>query len=274
MPDSSGTFKIRLRQLLEGEGSVGARAFQLAIQLLIILSVIAFTVETLPNLTPHSRSLLRKFEVFVITVFTIEYLGRLYVAERRLRFITSFDGIIDLIVILPFYLQFAVDLRSLRVLWLFRVFRLFKLVRYANAARRIRDAFHLVRVDLAVFGVGALFVLYLSSVGIYFFERNAQPDVFASVFHSFWWALATLTTVGYGDIYPVTVGGKVFTFFILMLGLGVFAVPTGLITMAIANTRAADIPDQPECLDEDAVVEADSSESNAMPRKNDHTRGS
>ncbi|MEM6486356.1 MAG: ion transporter [Pseudomonadota bacterium] len=271
MPDSSGTFKIRLRQLLEGEGSASARAFQLAIQLLIILSVIAFTVETLPNLSPYARSLLRKFEVFVITIFTVEYMGRLYVAERRLRFITSFDGIIDLIVILPFYLQFAVDLRSLRVLWLFRVFRLFKLVRYANAARRIRDAFHLVRVDLAVFGVGALFVLYLSSVGIYFFERNAQPEVFASVFHSFWWALATLTTVGYGDIYPVTVGGKVFTFFILMLGLGVFAVPTGLITMAIASTRAADIPDQPECLNEDAAGNADSSGFDDRLRKNDHT---
>ncbi|MEM9760100.1 MAG: ion transporter, partial [Pseudomonadota bacterium] len=166
-----------------------------------------------------------------------EYLLRLWMAESRPRFLFSFFGIIDLLVILPFYLQFAVDLRSLRVFCLFRLFRLFKLVRYVDAAKRIADAFRMVWVDLAIFGIGALFVFYLASVGIYFFEREAQPENFASVPHAFWWALATLTTVGYGDVYPITVGGKVFTFFVLMLGLGVFAVPTGLIVMAIISTR-------------------------------------
>ncbi|MEM6546102.1 MAG: ion transporter [Pseudomonadota bacterium] len=247
------SLKKRISRLLYSNESRWGRYFQLLIQVLIVLSVAAFTVETLPDLAPFWRRVLRQFEVFVIMIFTAEYLLRLYVAERRWKFITSFDGIIDLIVILPFYLQFAIDLRSLRVFWLFRVFRLFKLVRYADAARRIGRAFKLVRVDLAVFGFGALFVLYLAAVGIYFFERNAQPDTFASVFHSFWWALATLTTVGYGDVYPVTVGGKVFTFFILMVGLGVFAVPTGLITMAIANTRAAEIPEQPEVIEREQV---------------------
>ena len=181
--------------------------------------------------------------MFVIAVFTIEYLLRLWLSERRLAFIFSFYGLIDLLVILPFYLQLGLDLRSLRILWLFRLFRLFKLVRYVDAAKRIGDAFRLVRVDLAVFGIGALFVFYLAAVGIYFFERDAQPETFASVFHSFWWALATLTTVGYGDVYPVTVGGKIFTFFTLMIGLGVFAVPTGLITMAIVSTREARLKD-------------------------------
>jgi voltage-gated potassium channel len=106
-------------------------------------------------------------------------------------------------------------------------------------------------VDLAVFGMGALFVFYLAAVGIYFFERDAQPETFASVFHSFWWALATLTTVGYGDVYPVTVGGKIFTFFTLMIGLGVFAVPTGLITMAIVSTREAALDEAPRQKDND-----------------------
>jgi voltage-gated potassium channel len=184
------------------------------------------------------------FEVFVISVFTFEYLLRLWLSEKRLAFIFSFHGIIDLLVILPFYLQLGLDLRSLRILWLFRLFRLFKLVRYVDAAKRIGDAFKLVRVDLAVFGVGALFVFYLAAVGIYFFERDAQPEIFASVIHSFWWALATLTTVGYGDVYPVTMGGKIFTFFTLMIGLGVFAVPTGLITMAIVSTREASLDDK------------------------------
>jgi voltage-gated potassium channel len=155
-------------------------------------------------------------------------------------------------VILPFYLQLGLDLRSLRVFWLFRIFRLFKLARYGDAARRMAAAFRLVRVDLAVFGVGAVFVLYLAAVGIYFFEREAQPEAFASVIHAFWWALATLTTVGYGDVYPITLGGRLFTFFILMVGLGVFAVPTGLITMAMVNTRKADLGDSKMSAEEPA----------------------
>jgi voltage-gated potassium channel len=235
--------RTRLQTVFAGNRTLLGRACQAFIQALIVLSIVAFTVETLPDLPPEVRSYLHRFEVFVIIIFTIEYLLRLWLSERRLAFIFSFHGIIDLLVILPFYLQLGLDLRSLRILWLFRLFRLFKLVRYVDAARRIGDAFRLVRVDLAVFGIGALFVLYLAAVGIYFFERDAQPDTFASVFHSFWWALATLTTVGYGDVYPVTVGGKIFTFFTLMIGLGVFAVPTGLITMAIVSTREATLKD-------------------------------
>ncbi len=238
---SPASLRVRIREALATSQPGLARGFQWTVQILIVLSIVGFTVETLPDLSPEFRAWLRRFEVFAISVFTFEYLLRLWIAEDRPGFVFSFFGIIDLLVILPFYLQFAVDLRSLRVFWLFRLFRLFKLVRYVDAARRISSAFRMVRVDLAVFGIGALFVFYLAAVGIYFFEKDAQPENFASVFHAFWWALATLTTVGYGDVYPVTAGGKVFTFFTLMVGLGVFAVPTGLITMAIVNTREADI---------------------------------
>jgi voltage-gated potassium channel len=226
--------------LLTDDTRIG-EAIQLFIQALIVLSVAGFTIDTLPTLDERWHRMLRQFEVFAIAVFTVEYLLRLWAAEHRLRFATSFYGLIDLLVILPFYLQLGLDLRSLRVFWLFRIFRLFKLARYGDAARRMATAFRLVRVDLAVFGVGAVFVLYLAAVGIYYFEREAQPEAFASVIHAFWWALATLTTVGYGDVYPITLGGRLFTFFILMVGLGVFAVPTGLITMALVNTRKADL---------------------------------
>lgn len=232
----------RLRPAFTSSKTLFGKVFQSFIQVLIVLSIVAFTVETLPDLSQEVRGYLRTFEVFVISIFTVEYLLRLWLSEQRLAFIFSFFGIIDLLVILPFYLQFGIDLRSLRILWLFRLFRIFKLVRHVAAAKRIADAFNLVRVDLAVFGIGALFVFYLAAVGIYFFESAAQPETFASVFHSFWWALATLTTVGYGDVYPITVGGRIFTFFTLMIGLGVFAVPTGLITMAIVNTREPALP--------------------------------
>ena len=82
-----------------------------------------------------------------------------------------------------------------------------------------------------------MILLYLSSVGIYYFENSAQPNAFKSIFHSLWWAIATLTTVGYGDVYPVTAGGKVFTFFVLSIGLGVIAVPTGMVASALAKAR-------------------------------------
>lgn len=244
MPTETADLRARLRPLILGSGTLSARICQSFIQILIVLSIIAFTVETLPDLSPTVRRSLRIFEVFVISIFTLEYLLRLWLSEKRLGFVFSFYGITDLLVILPFYLQLGLDLRSLRILWLFRLFRIFKLVRYVDAAKRISNAFRLVRVDLAVFGMGALFVFYLAAVGIYLFERDAQPEVFTSVIHSFWWALATLTTVGYGDVYPVTVGGKIFTFFTLMIGLGVFAVPTGLITMAIVSTREATLNDE------------------------------
>ena len=80
-------------------------------------------------------------------------------------------------------------------------------------------------------------LLYLSSVGIYYFEHEVQPDVFSSIFHSMWWAVATLTTVGYGDAYPVTVGGKIFTFLILMIGLGIVGIPAGLIASSLSAVR-------------------------------------
>lgn len=241
MPAEEPTLRERVRVFLDGDGSSASRYFLGMIQVLIVLSIVGFTFETLPDLTEQQRRLLAQFEVLVILIFTVEYLLQLWSSEKPLRFFVSFNGLIDLAVILPFYLKLGLDLRGLRIFWLFRLFRLLKLVRYFDAAKRIGDAFRMVRVDLAVFGIGAFFVFYLAAVGIYFFERDAQPETFASIIHSFWWALATLTTVGYGDVYPVTAGGKVFTFFTLMIGLGVFAVPTGLITMAIVNTREADM---------------------------------
>ncbi|WP_411710902.1 potassium channel family protein [Legionella septentrionalis] len=95
----------------------------------------------------------------------------------------------------------------------------------------------MAKEELVLFLSAALIILFLAGVGIYYFENEAQPEVFSSVFHSLWWAVATLTTVGYGDIYPVTVGGKIFTFFVLVIGLGVVAVPAGMVASALSKAR-------------------------------------
>ena len=134
---------------------------------------------------------------------------------------------------LPFYLSLEIDLRSLRIFRLFRLVRIFKLVRYNSAIMRFKNAFTSVREELVLAFVAAAFVLYLSSVGIYYFESQEQPEKFGSIFHCMWWAIVTLTTVGYGDTYPITTGGKIFTGCLMIVGLGVVAVPTALFASAL-----------------------------------------
>jgi voltage-gated potassium channel len=207
------------------------------IQALIVISLFAFAAETLPNLSSGQRTALRIFEVASIAVFTIEYVLRLALSQSRRGYLFSFFGLIDLVAILPFYLSLGIDLRSLRVFRLLRLFRILKLARYSAAMQRFNRAFVIAREELILFGATAVMLLYLSAVVIYHFENEAQPEVFTSIFDSLWWAVATLTTVGYGDIYPVTAGGRFFTFFVLLLGLGVVAVPTGLIASALSKAR-------------------------------------
>lgn len=228
------------KQIVEDTDTPAGRAFDLTIQGLIVLSLVAFSCETLPGLSSGSRWWLRVVEVFTVTIFTAEYLIRLLVADRKVGFITSFFGVIDLLAILPFYLSLGLDLRSVRAFRFLRLFRILKLVRYNAAVKRFHRALLIAWEELVLFGTVALIVLYLAAVGIYYFENEAQPEAFASVFHSLWWAVATLTTVGYGDIYPVTVGGRIFTFLVLIVGLGVVAVPAGLIASALSQARQVD----------------------------------
>jgi voltage-gated potassium channel len=212
--------------------------WELPIELLVVANLIALAVETVPELSPFWRRTLWNFEVFCALVYTVEYGVRMTLARPRWRYAVSFYGIVDLLAILPFYLMLAFNLQAVRAFRLLRLLRLFKLVRYTNAIHRFRRAFAIARDDLVLFGVSALIILYLSAIGIYHFEHEAQPERFTSVFDSLWWAVATLTTVGYGDIYPITAGGRLFTFFILVLGLGVIAVPSGLLASALSRVRA------------------------------------
>lgn len=235
---------MNIKRIVETSDTPAGRAFDLTIQVLILLSLASFSVETLPDLPVSARKELRLLEIGTVGIFTVEYLLRVFLADRKFRFILSFYGLVDLAAIAPFYIASGIDLRSIRVLRLLRLLRTFKLFRYSQAVQRLRDAFSLAREELILFFVASLLVLYVSAVGIYYFEHAAQPEVFASVFHSLWWALVTLTTVGYGDIYPITTGGRIFTFFVLMIGLGIVAIPTGLIASALSEARKQDHDDQ------------------------------
>ena len=231
------SLRVRVRQFLESPQTFAGKAFAWFIQLLIIASLIEFAFETRPDNSPSEWRVLHSIETFTIVVFTVEYLARLWSSARPLRFAFSPLGLIDLLAVLPFYLSLGIDLRSMRAFRLFRLTRLLKLARYNSAMARFYRAFMLAKEELVLFFGAALVLLYLAAVGIFYFERSAQPEVFRSVFSSLWWAVTTLTTVGYGDSYPVTLGGRIFTFFVLMIGLGVVAIPSGIVAAALAKVR-------------------------------------
>lgn len=244
--------KSAISSLVHDPSTTHGRAFALAIQALILLSLITFTLDTLPGLDAATKLALRIIEYVTVGIFTAEYLLRIYVAKSKVRFIFSFYGLVDLLAILPFYISSGIDLRAVRAFRFLRLLRILKLVRYNAAIRRFHRAFVIAREELALFGMVALIILYLSSVGIYYCENEAQPEQFRSILHSLWWAVTTLTTVGYGDMYPITGGGKFFTFLVLIVGLGVVAVPTGLIASALTQAR-----------DEERAVKASASEGSA-----------
>lgn len=112
------------------------------------------------------------------------------------------------------------------------------MVRYNQAFTNLKNSFRSIKEELVIISSIAIIVIYISSVGIYYFENEVQPEVFSSIFHSLWWSIATLTTVGYGDIYPVTTGGKIFTSIVVIVGIGIVSVPAGLIASALIKINS------------------------------------
>ncbi len=227
----------QLRRIIEQNDTGPGRTVDFVVQGLILVSLVCFAWETLPGLSAGTRLWLERAEFVVVAVFTAEYLLRLWLAESKAGFVFSFLGLVDLLAVLPFYLQTGIDLRSLRAVRLLRLFSALKLVRYSRALQRFHRAFLIAREELILFLAVTVLMLYFAAVGIYYCEREAQPEAFASILHGMWWAVATLTTVGYGDAYPVTPGGKLFTFLVLMIGLGIVAVPAGLVSSALSKAR-------------------------------------
>jgi len=231
--------KFLIKLIIKNDSRTG-KLFDIFIQVLIVLSLISFSIETIPNLDHLSLFFLKEFELFTVIVFSLELILRLVLTKPPLKYLLSFNGIVDLLAVLPFYISSGIDLRSIRIFRLFRLFRIFKLLKYNSAIDRLLHAFKDIKKELFIFLVATIFLLYVSSVGIYYFENAVQPEQFKSVFHSMWWAVATLTTVGYGDVFPITAGGKIFTTFIVFIGMGLVAVPTGLFASALSKTFKKD----------------------------------
>jgi len=212
-----------------------------ALSVLIFLNVVAVTLESVQDISAKYNFIFKAFELFSVILFSVEYILRAWVCTENPRYGTTFIGrirylltplaIIDLLAILPFYLPlvFQVDLRFLRAIRLFRLLRIFKLGRYTDALTTIISVIKSKKHELMVTVFAVIVLLVLFSSLVYFIENEAQPKVFSSIPAAMWWGAVTLTTVGYGDIYPVTALGKIFGGIIALLGIGLFALPAGIL---------------------------------------------
>lgn len=239
------TLKKRIFFLIDEEGrkkSPWNRFFHLSIMSLILLSVTGIVLESFAPLQERYGLIFQLFEWFTVAVFSVEYLLRVWTADlkftkdapwrARLRFIFSPMGFIDLLAILPFYLPFffQFDLRFIRILRITRLLRIFKLNRYTQALRLFTSVFFEKRNELGITMFVMFLLLLMSSTIMYYLESDIQPDQFPDIISTFWWSVATLTTVGYGDVYPVTGWGKLVSGIIAILGIGLVALPTGILS--------------------------------------------
>ena len=217
--------------------------FDKFIYLLIIFNVAAMIMESHVSIRNVYGNYFNVFEAISIYIFSFEYLYRIRLAylDKRMKgvkkYIFSPFGLIDLISILPFFLnQFVkVDGRFLRILRLFRLTRIFKLGRDSSSLQLFVSALKGVQNELKfTLFLSALAILFSASA-IYYLENEVQPEKFSSITESIWWATVSLATVGYGDVYPVTVGGKVFASVISLIGIGIVAIPTGIISASFVE---------------------------------------
>lgn len=237
------TTKRRTFETLEkGQGDDKlSKRFDIFIMSMIVINVILVILETVNWIYVKYKVWLDLFEIFSVAIFTIEYLLRLWTCTYldkyqhpfwgRIKYIFSFAGLIDLLAILPFYLPFlfAMDGRFLRVLRLFRLVRLLKMGRYSTAFGMITKVIRNRKEELLISFSMLLVMLVFASGLMYYIEHEAQPEAFSSIPETMWWGVATLTTVGYGDVYPITPLGRLLGAFIAILGIGIFALPAGIV---------------------------------------------
>ena len=223
------------------------RLVALFLMVLIIANGLAVMLETVKELEFKYSGYFYLFELVSVAVFTLEYILRLWAVtlnpiykkplSGRLRYALTPMALIDMAAILPFYLPIAlsIDLRLLRLLRLFRLFRLFKMTRYVESMKTFQNVFKAKKTELTLTAVLIGLLLVFASSAMYAVENESQPDKFSSIPETLWWGVITLTTIGYGDIYPITPLGKVIGGFIAFLGIGLFALPAGILASGFSE---------------------------------------
>ena len=246
-----GNFSLsrnRVWSLLEpaGDTDTFSRVVDVFLVTLIFFNILMVILETVEDLYVVYRNFFRYFELFSVSIFIVEYIGRLWSCvenknknqsnvNARIKYFFSFSAIVDLIAILPSLLAFlfpTVDLRFVRAL---RIFRLLKFSRYSNSINTLLVVLWDQRKSFGAAFFILFIVLIISSSGMYLVEKDVQPEKFGSIPKSMWWSIVTLTTVGYGDVFPITSLGKIFGSVIIILGIGTVALPAGILASAFTE---------------------------------------
>jgi voltage-gated potassium channel len=239
--------KQRVYRIQEGDQSRLGRVLGFVLLNLILLNLVAVILETVPELADRYGVAFDVFEAVSVAIFSVEYLLRLWSCTSnpkyrhpvfgRIRFALTPMALIDLIAIAPAYVPGDVflDLRYVRVVRLVRLLRVLKMARYSQTLRTFSNVVGARVWDLGLIGFFLVILLIVASITMYFAEHEAQPEMFSSIPAAMWWGVVTLTTVGYGDIYPVTPLGKLFGSVIALVGIGFFALPAGLLAAGFAE---------------------------------------
>jgi len=241
-------YRKRVWTLLEpaNEKDKASRVTDIFLVTLIFFNILMVILETVDSLYSSYNSFFRYFEFFSVTIFSVEYIARLWSCvenktknesdgKARIQYIFSFSALIDAIAILPSILAFlfpTVDLRFVRAL---RIIRLLKFSRYSSSINTLLIVLWDQRKSFGAAFFILFIILIISSSGMYLVEKDIQPEKFGSIPQSMWWSIVTLTTVGYGDVYPVTSMGKFFGSIIIILGIGTVALPSGILASAFTE---------------------------------------
>ena len=234
-----GGWRSRVHEVIFGIDTPAGRAFDIALVVAILLSILVVILDSVPAIGSAHAGLLYGVEWFFTVLFTVEYLARLATVRRPLRYALSFYGMIDLLSVMPTYVSLLVPgseaLLDIRILRLLRVFRIFKLTLYIEEYTRLGEALVASRRKIMVFLSVVLMLILILGTVMYVVE--GPDNGFTSIPMSMYWATVTITTVGYGDIVPHTPVGKAIASFMVLLGWGILAVPTGIVSAEMTSQK-------------------------------------
>ena len=256
------SFRQKVHEIIFEADTVNGKLFDVILLIAILLSIIGVMLESVDEIDKKYHELIMAFEWGFTILFTIEYFFRIYAVNRPLKYIFSFMGIVDFLAIIPTYLIFifpAVHWMSvIRAIRLIRIFRIFKLSRYLRGAHTMQIALRSSRPKIIVFLLSVMLLVIILGTLMYIIESSASTNGFENIPDSIYWAIITLTTVGYGNIVPMTILGKVVASFIMILGYGIIAVPTGIVTAEFSRKRKEKVNTQvcPDCTAEGHEMEA------------------
>jgi voltage-gated potassium channel len=227
-------------------GSRAAKSVELLLIMLIFLNILAIILESVKDVNAEYGDFFHELEKFSVIIFTIEYFLRLWTAPEnpkyhrpirgRLKYASTTMAMIDLLSIVPFYLSFLTfDMRFIRIVRLFRLIRVLKIARYLKALHIIQAVLRERKEQIVLSIMFIIFLLVMVSTLMYYVEHEAQPELFSSIPETMWWGIETLTTVGYGDMIPITTPGRILGGMIAILGIGLFALPAGILSSGLTE---------------------------------------